>query len=225
MRYSGLTGTNEIPAHGTDGAGNSQSDTTFTLTLDNTAPTGGSISVPAYATSTSVTITSGNYTDAGFGITSNVLTRSNGQAPTAGACPGSGYSGSTVVSSPDVTVANLLVVTFTVAAAAELRGRFRAHLARASHRLGADGAPGDDPYLEALAASADHALHAESEARVGSRHPRLHEESERYGGARRSSSRHDMAHRQAREVDLQQAGPLRPDVVQHGVGELAVGEQ
>ena len=67
---------------------------------------------------------------------------------------------------PDVTVANLLVVTFTVAAAAELRGRFRTHLARAAQRLGADGEPGDDPYLEGLAASAERTVHAARAARA-----------------------------------------------------------
>ena len=61
ISWASASGTGSLAAHGTDAAGNSASDTTFTLTLDNTAPSGGSISVPAYATSTSVTITSGNY--------------------------------------------------------------------------------------------------------------------------------------------------------------------
>ena len=47
-------------------------------------------------------ITSSNYTDAGSGIASNVITRSNPQAPSSpGVCPAGGYSGSNAASSPD----------------------------------------------------------------------------------------------------------------------------
>src|SRR5262249_54895601 len=108
ISWTSASGAPTIAAHGTDAAGNSQTDTTFTLTLDNTAPTGGSIPVPAYVTSTSVTITSGNYADGGSGLAggSNTITRSAGQSPVAGVCPGSGYTGSTTVTSPDTGVVN-----------------------------------------------------------------------------------------------------------------------
>ena len=106
IAWTSSTASPTIAVHGTDAAGNSQTDTTLTLTNDSTAPASGSISVPAYATTASVTITSTNYTDAGSGIASNVITRSNGQAPTAGVCPASGYTGSTVETSPDTTVVN-----------------------------------------------------------------------------------------------------------------------
>ena len=75
----------------------------LTVTLDNGAPTTGSISVPAFSSTLgSIVITTTNYTDAGSGIASNVITRSNPQAPSSpGVCPAAGYSGSTVVTSPD----------------------------------------------------------------------------------------------------------------------------
>ena len=56
--------------------------------------------MPTYA-QTSVTITTTNFGDSDDGIASNVITRSNAQAPSAGVCPASGYSGATTVSSPD----------------------------------------------------------------------------------------------------------------------------
>src|SRR5262249_24498622 len=114
ISWTSASGSPTLAAHGTDAAGNSQTDTTFTLTLDNTAPTGGSISVPAYVTSTSVTITSGNYSDAGSGIASNTITRSAAQAPVAGACPGSGYTGATVVTSPDAGVVDGQCYVYTL---------------------------------------------------------------------------------------------------------------
>jgi exodeoxyribonuclease V beta subunit len=55
----------------------------------------------------------------------------------------------------DVRIADLLVVSYTVASAAELRGRIRERLASARDRL-ADGAgPSDDEYLEHLANGPD----------------------------------------------------------------------
>ncbi|HEX3805677.1 MAG TPA: Ig-like domain-containing protein [Gaiellaceae bacterium] len=112
--WTTATGAGSLSTHSTDAAGNNSTGATFSLTLDNTAPTGGSISVPAYATSTSITITSGNYTDAGSGIASNVITRSNGQAPSAGVCPGSGYTGANSVSSPDTTVVDGQCYVYTL---------------------------------------------------------------------------------------------------------------
>src|SRR5207302_10759487 len=41
ISWASASGSGSLAAHGTDTAGNSQSDTTFTLTLDNTAPGGG----------------------------------------------------------------------------------------------------------------------------------------------------------------------------------------
>ncbi|HEV8462440.1 MAG TPA: Ig-like domain-containing protein [Gaiellaceae bacterium] len=118
ITWTSASGAPTIPAHGTDRAGNSQNDTTFAVTLDNTAPTGGSISVPAYVSSTSVTITSGNYSDGGSGLAggSNTITRSAGQSPTAGVCPGSGYTGATTVTSPDTGVSNGRCYVYTVSA-------------------------------------------------------------------------------------------------------------
>ena len=66
-------------------------------------PSGGAVSVPAFsATLGSITITTTNFSDAGSGIASNVITRSNAQAPSSpGVCPAGGYTGATVVTSPD----------------------------------------------------------------------------------------------------------------------------
>jgi exodeoxyribonuclease V beta subunit len=55
-----------------------------------------------------------------------------------------------VVEREDVRIADVLVVTYTVAAAAELRGRVRARLADVRDRL-ASGVTGGDAYLEHLA--------------------------------------------------------------------------
>ena len=68
-----------------------------------------------------------------------------------------------------------------------------------------------------------HALHAQREAGVGSRHAGLGEQAVGDGRPRCGAPRHDVAHGQARQVDPQQAGATRALVVQHGVGELAVG--
>ena len=59
-----------------------------------------------------------------------------------------------VVEREDVRIADLLIVTYTVAAAAELRDRVRTRLAQVRDRL-AGGAATADTYLEALQASAD----------------------------------------------------------------------
>ena len=76
------------------------------VTVDGTGPTSGAISVPTYANALSVTITTTDFTDATSGMASNVITRSNAQSPLGGACPMSGYSGATVVTSPDTGVTN-----------------------------------------------------------------------------------------------------------------------
>lgn len=55
----------------------------------------------------------------------------------------------------DVRIADLLVVSYTVASAAELRGRIRARLASVRDRLADGAAPSDDEYLEHLATGPD----------------------------------------------------------------------
>ncbi|HLK45702.1 MAG TPA: UvrD-helicase domain-containing protein, partial [Acidimicrobiales bacterium] len=59
-----------------------------------------------------------------------------------------------LVERDDVRIAELLVVTYTVVAAAELRGRIRERLADVRDRLRGEAA-GDDPFCEALARRAD----------------------------------------------------------------------
>jgi exodeoxyribonuclease V beta subunit len=59
-----------------------------------------------------------------------------------------------VVEREDVRIADLLVVTYTVAAAAELRARIRSRLAAVRDRLSGTEGPAD-AYLDALAGSAD----------------------------------------------------------------------
>ncbi len=59
-----------------------------------------------------------------------------------------------LVERDDVRIAELLVVTYTVVAAAELRGRIRERLADVRDRLRREAA-GDDPFCEALAHRAD----------------------------------------------------------------------
>jgi exodeoxyribonuclease V beta subunit len=60
-----------------------------------------------------------------------------------------------VVEHEDVRIADLLVVTYTIAAAAELRARIRSRLAEVRDRLSGGAAPEGDDYLEALARSGD----------------------------------------------------------------------
>ena len=88
-----------------------------TVTNDNTAPTAGAISVPTTSSSLSGNvITTTNYTDAGSGIAGNVITRSNAQTPTVpgAACPTSGYTGSTVVTSPDTVPTDGMCYVYTL---------------------------------------------------------------------------------------------------------------
>ena len=102
-----VNGNYSVIAVGTDNATNSTtSNPAIPVTVDGTGPTGGSIHVPAYATTPSVTITTTNFSDATSGMSSNVITRSNGQAPLAGICPTSGYTGAVTVTSPDTGVSN-----------------------------------------------------------------------------------------------------------------------
>src|SRR5262249_11093713 len=114
ISWTSASGAPTIPVNGTDNAGNNSSATTLTLTSDTTTPTGGSISVPPYANSASVTITSGNYSDGGSGIATSVITRSAGQTPVSNSCPGSGYTGSTVVTSPDTGVVDGQCYVYTL---------------------------------------------------------------------------------------------------------------
>src|SRR5207245_1666065 len=100
---NGASGNASVSVTATNNAAGTSSAGTFSITADSTAPSGGSVSVPAYSgTLGSITITTGAYTDGGSGIASNVITRSDAQSPSSpGVCPGSGYSGSTTVTSPD----------------------------------------------------------------------------------------------------------------------------
>src|SRR5581483_9861386 len=88
---------------------------TLTVHDDSTAPSGGAISAPSVTTSLSVTITETDFADAGSGIASNTITRSNPQSPSGGTCPDpSTFTDSgTVVTSPDTGVlANKCFVYF-----------------------------------------------------------------------------------------------------------------
>ena len=94
--------TTQRTVNSTNGAGSNSATANYNVTQDSTAPTGGSISVPAFSSTLgSIVITSSNYTDAGSGIASNVITRSNAQAPSSpGVCPAAGYSGATAPAAP-----------------------------------------------------------------------------------------------------------------------------
>jgi hypothetical protein len=83
----------------TNGAGQTNSIATLTATVDNTAPTGGALTVEGvsatsaatppsdYSTSSSFTISVANYTDAGSGMASNTLVRTSGTYnPNDGTC-------------------------------------------------------------------------------------------------------------------------------------------
>ena len=88
----------------TNNAGLTSTAGTYNITQDSANPTGGAVSVPAFSgTLGGITITKTNFSDAGSGIATNVITRSNAQAPTGpGVCPAVGtFSGATVVTSPD----------------------------------------------------------------------------------------------------------------------------
>jgi hypothetical protein len=98
------SGAYRVAAVGTNNAGNSVTSATTPVNVDSSGPVGGAISVPNYATTLSVTITSTNFTDSTVGMSSNVITRSGGLSPASGVCPSSGYTGSTAVSSPDTGI-------------------------------------------------------------------------------------------------------------------------
>ena len=78
--------------------------TAFSITKDSTAPSGGLLSINPYSGSLSVAIAKTDFTDAGSGIASNVVTRSNPRAPVAGSCPVGGYTGANAVTLPNDTV-------------------------------------------------------------------------------------------------------------------------
>ena len=100
------TGSYRVVAVGADNAGNTTTSTTTPVSVDDTGPVAGAVSVPNYANALSVTITSTGFTDALGGMSSNVISRSAELSPVGGICPTSGYTGSTVVTSPDTGVAN-----------------------------------------------------------------------------------------------------------------------
>jgi hypothetical protein len=78
--------------------------TAFSIAKDSTAPNGGLLSISPYSGSLSVAIAKADFTDAGSGIASNLVTRSNPQAPVASSCPVGGYTGSNAVTLPNDTV-------------------------------------------------------------------------------------------------------------------------
>ena len=99
-----------------DNAGNPSANTVLAFTPDTTPPTGGTVGVPSSVTALSVPITTANFSDAGSGIATNVITRSNAQAISGGVCPTSGYTGSnTITGNPDtgVTTGNCYEYTLT----------------------------------------------------------------------------------------------------------------
>jgi hypothetical protein len=79
--------------------------TTFTITGDSGAPTGGLLSINPYSSALTVSIATTPFTDALSGIAGNAVTRSNAQAPNgSGGCPNSGYTGATAVAGASDTV-------------------------------------------------------------------------------------------------------------------------
>jgi hypothetical protein len=78
--------------------------TSFTIAKDAGAPTGGLLSINPYSGSLTVSIAKTDFADAASGIATNVVTRSNPQAPAAGVCPASGYTGSNGVTLPNDAV-------------------------------------------------------------------------------------------------------------------------
>ncbi len=91
---------------------------TVSFVKDSINPTGGAISVPAFSsTLNNITLTTTPFTDADSGIATNVITRSNAQAPVSpGVCPAVGtFTGSTVVTTPDTvpTAGQCYVYTLT----------------------------------------------------------------------------------------------------------------
>src|SRR6185437_8909639 len=91
---SSSTGSGADSVAATNNAGVGSSATAFTVAADAAAPTGGALSINPFSGSLTVSIGETPFADAASGIASDVLTRSNPQAPSAGVCPGSGYTGS-----------------------------------------------------------------------------------------------------------------------------------
>jgi hypothetical protein len=108
------SGAYRVVAVGADNAGNTTISAATPVSIDASGPTGGAISVPSYATTLSVQVASSSYVDALVGMASNVITRSGGLAPSAGTCPTSGYTGSTVVMSPDSGVVSGKCYVYTL---------------------------------------------------------------------------------------------------------------
>src|SRR5581483_573093 len=99
------TGNGAFTVVATNNAGVASTPATgFSITKDATAPAGGLLSINPYSGSLSVAVAKTDFSDAGSGIASNVVTRSNPQAPTAGACPAGGYTGANAVTLPNDTV-------------------------------------------------------------------------------------------------------------------------
>ena len=85
-------------------AGVASTATSYDVVKDATLPVNGLLSINPYSGSQSVAVTEQPFTDAGSGIATNVLMRSNAQAASGGTCPGSGYSGANAVTLPNDTV-------------------------------------------------------------------------------------------------------------------------
>jgi hypothetical protein len=94
---SSSTGGGSYSAVSTNNAGVDSSPAAFSVTSDTTDPTGGLLSIAPYSSSLTVAIGEADFTDAQSGIAGNVLTRSNPLSPSAGSCPGTGYSGGPAV--------------------------------------------------------------------------------------------------------------------------------
>ena len=67
-------------------------------------PTGGLLGINPYSGWLTFPVPETDFTDALSGIASNVVTRSDPQAPTLGLCPGAGYTGANAVTLPNDTV-------------------------------------------------------------------------------------------------------------------------
>src|SRR5581483_11447312 len=78
--------------------------TAFTVTKDAVAPAGGLLSINPYAGTLAVPVAKTDFADADSGIASNVVTRSDPQAPVGGVCPANGYTGANGVTLPNDTV-------------------------------------------------------------------------------------------------------------------------
>ena len=101
----------------TDSGGNTAANA-VTLTADGTDPAG-SVSVPTTSSTLSgIVIDTTNFTDAGSGIATYAITRSNAQAPAIPgvSCPAAGYTGATAVTSPDTVPTDAMCYVYTVTA-------------------------------------------------------------------------------------------------------------